>query len=64
MIPQMNEKRFHGKAAIVTGGNSGIGKATAIRFARDGAIVAIMARDNAAGDATVEEIRAYIRNAK
>jgi NAD(P)-dependent dehydrogenase (short-subunit alcohol dehydrogenase family) len=55
----MNEKRFFGRTAIVTGGNSGIGKATAIRFARDGAIVAIMARDKATGDATVEEIRAF-----
>lgn len=33
-----------GKAILVTGGNSGIGLATALRFAREGADVAILAR--------------------
>ena len=51
-------RRFEGKAAVVTGGASGIGAATARRLASEGAAV-LIADINAAGAArVVEEIAA------
>ena len=47
-----------GQVIVVTGGNSGIGKATARRLAAAGARVVITARDRARGEAAVADIRA------
>ncbi len=44
------------KTAIVTGGASGIGTAIARRFAHKGAQIAVLDIDDAAAEATVEEI--------
>ncbi|WP_329372055.1 glucose 1-dehydrogenase [Streptomyces sp. NBC_01483] len=48
--------QLEGKTAIVTGGNSGIGLATAKRFAREGAHVFITGRRQEALDAALAEI--------
>ncbi len=45
-----------GKVAVITGGNSGIGKATAIRFAKEGAEVVITGRRQSVLDDAVHEI--------
>lgn len=49
--------RLRGKSAIVTGGALGIGRACALRFAEEGAAVAVTDLDGAKGPLVVEEIR-------
>jgi NAD(P)-dependent dehydrogenase (short-subunit alcohol dehydrogenase family) len=49
--------RFSQQIAVVTGGASGLGKASAKMFARDGATVAILDIDKVAGAATEKELQ-------
>jgi NAD(P)-dependent dehydrogenase (short-subunit alcohol dehydrogenase family) len=51
-------KEFEGKVALVTGGGSGIGRATALAFARDGAQVVIGNRNVQRGEETISMIHA------
>ena len=53
----MNDKTFSGKVALVTGGTSGIGKTTAIAFARAGAKVVLSGRREKEGAQVVAEIK-------
>jgi len=53
----MREARFEGRVALVTGGASGIGRATALRLAGEGASVVVTDLQDEAGEALAAEIR-------
>ena len=50
-------KEFEGKVALITGGASGIGRATALAFAREGGQIVIGDRNDERGGATAQIIR-------
>ena len=54
--------RIEGRIALITGGDSGIGRAVAIAFAREGADVAISYLPEEEGDA--QETKSWVEDAK
>jgi NAD(P)-dependent dehydrogenase (short-subunit alcohol dehydrogenase family) len=50
--------RLRDKVAIITGAGSGIGREAALQFAREGATVVVADLDAAAGEGTVDQVRA------
>lgn len=55
---------LQGKTALVTGATSGIGKATALGLAREGAHLVLLARDERRGQATAREIQQAVPGAR
>jgi NAD(P)-dependent dehydrogenase (short-subunit alcohol dehydrogenase family) len=53
MLGNMDSGRFEGKSVIVTGAGQGIGRATALRFAGEGAEVMLVGRGQAALEQTL-----------
>ncbi|HEY4118606.1 MAG TPA: SDR family NAD(P)-dependent oxidoreductase [Byssovorax sp.] len=48
-----------GRVVVITGGSAGVGRATAVRFAKEGASVAVLARGEERLEATKRELEGY-----
>ena len=57
-------ENLKGKKAIITGGSRGLGKATALAFAKEGIDVAITGRDEKRLKETVTELKEYEKQGK
>lgn len=51
--------KLQGKVAIITGATDGIGKATALKFAKEGAKVMMMGRDPVKGNSALKEVKQH-----
>ena len=59
-----NNVSLRGKTALITGGNTGLGKATALALAKKGARVILACRSLERGDKAASEIRLQVEDAQ
>lgn len=51
--------KLQGKVAVITGGTDGIGKAIGVTFAKEGAKIMMVGRDEKKGQTALEEVRRF-----